>query len=536
MVKVFDTTLRDGAQSQDVSFVVEDKIRIALKLDELGFHYIEGGWPGANPKDTEFFETAKKLRLEHAKIAAFGSTHRPGFTPETDQGVQNLVSAETPVITIFGKTWDLHVHDALQIPLEENLKIIQDSVSYLKARTGELIYDAEHFFDGYKNNPEYAVQTLRAAAAGGADVLVLCDTNGGTLPDEVFSIICELKKQIHTPLGIHTHNDGECAVANTLSAVDAGAVHVQGTINGIGERCGNANLVSVLPNLVLKKKIESVAEANLKKLKSLSRLVAELSNHSPFNRQPFVGDSAFAHKGGIHVSAVQKNAATYEHIRPEMVGNTQKILVSDQAGKSNVLSKAAEFGVELDPKSPQARELTTRLKELENEGYEYAGAEASFELVMRKSLGQHVKHFDLIGYRVHVEHPQDKVTDSEVTVKLMVGGREEHTAGAGNGPVHALDQAMRKALYTNYPSLQDVRLVDYKVRVLTTGRGTSAKVRVLIESTDGENIWNTVGVSENIIEASWEALSDSLEFKLLLDEQEKDRIVAESMAQKQAVL
>ncbi|MCK4543214.1 MAG: citramalate synthase [Spirochaetales bacterium] len=519
-VEIYDTTLRDGAQSHDVSFSVEDKLRIVLKLDDLGVHCIEGGWPGANPKDTEFFRTARKLKLDNARIAAFGATHHPAKTPESDKIFQELLMSEAPVVTVFGKSWDLHVTDALGINLEKNLEIIRRSIEYLKQRVDRVIYDAEHFFDGYKNNPEYTMRALAAAAEGGADIIVLCDTNGGTLPDEVSVMTARVNSMFSISLGIHAHNDSECAVANSLAAVEHGAVQVQGTVNGLGERCGNANLISLIPDLVLKKGYSCIPEGNLVYLKDVSRFVSEMANHTHFKRQPFVGDSAFAHKGGIHVSAILKNSATYEHIRPEQVGNSQKVLLSDQAGKSNVLWKARDFGVELSENSPQLKEIVSKLKYLENEGYDYGAAEASFELVMRRSLGQHVTHFELIEYHVVSGKRRDGSMTSEATVRMTVGGREEHTAATGDGPVNALDNAMRKALYETYPVLQDVKLVDYKVRVLSTGEGTTARVRVLIESSNGSEKWNTIGVSENIIEASWQALSDSVEYRLLLEERD----------------
>lgn len=524
-VEIFDTTLRDGAQTHGVNFSLDDKIRIALRLDDLGVDYIEGGWPGANPKDTEFFRAARKLRLDRARISAFGSTHRPGRKPGDDELFGMLVDAHTPVVTIFGKSWDFHVTEAMGIALPENLEIIRDSVAYLKERTDEVIYDAEHFFDGWKHNPEYCLQTVRAAVDGGASRVVLCDTNGGTLPNELARIIAEVRGAVDVPLGIHAHNDSEVAVANSLAAVELGAHHVQGTINGIGERCGNANLVSVIANLVIKQGYRLGAAENLAEMKDLSVFVAEMANHAHFARQPFVGDYAFGHKGGVHASAVLKNSQTYEHIKPELVGNSQRVMLSDQSGKGNIMRKAREFGLQLAPDSPRVRELVRRLKELEAEGYEFGAAESSFELIMRRALGLHVTHFDLISYRIDSERGPEGTIHSEASIRMMVGGKEEHTIAIGNGPVNALDIAMRKALSATYPGLHDVELVDYKVRVLSTGEGTSSRVRVLIESTDGEHQWNTVGVSGNVIEASWLALSDSIEYKLLLDEQARNREV-----------
>ena len=516
VIDIYDTTLRDGSQCEDVSFSVEDKIRITLKLDEFGIQYIEGGWPGANPKDTDFFKTARKLRLDNAQVVAFGSTHRPGRKVDEDPGVRAIVEASTPAVTIFGKSWVFHVTEALKIPLEENLDIIHNTVRFLKARVDKVFYDAEHFFDGYKANPEYALKTLMAAREAGADCLVLCDTNGGTLPDEVTKIIDRVMLQIDSPLGIHAHNDSDCAVANSILAIERGVCQVQGTINGLGERCGNANLISIIPNLLLKRKYRCIPESNLRMLREVSRFVTEMGNLWHFKRQPFVGESAFAHKAGVHASAVQKNRSTYEHIDPEAVGNYRKILVSDLSGKVNITKKVAEFGINLQPDSPQLQEIVEKVKTLEHQGYEFESAEASFELLVRKALGQHLKFFDLISFRVIVgKRSEHNEAYSEATIRMQVGGREEHTAGMGNGPVNALDSALRKALYGVYPELKDVNLIDYKVRVLSADKGTNAGVRVLIESTDGNMKWSTVGVSENVIEASWQALVDSIEYKLL---------------------
>lgn len=513
---IYDTTLRDGAQSEDVSFSVEDKLRITLKLDELGVHYIEGGWPGANQRDTDFFKTARKLTLDNAEMVAFGSTHRPRTPVAEDAVVRALLDASTPAVTIFGKSWDFHVKEALKISLDENLDLIYETVRYLKERVNKVFYDAEHFFDGFKANPEYALKTIETARDGGADCLVLCDTNGGTLPGESGTIIDQVIERCDTPFGIHAHNDSECAVANSLAAVERGAVQVQGTINGLGERCGNANLISVIPNLMLKMNYYCIPETNLTMLREVSRFVTELANLSHMKRQPFVGDSAFAHKAGVHVSAIEKNRGTYEHIEPEVVGNYHKVLVSDLSGKSNIIRKAIEFGLKIQPDSPQIMDIVNTVKDLENQGYEFEGAEASFELLMRKKLGQYTRFFDLITFKVTVlKRKEDVEPFCEATVMMTVGGRVEHTAGAGNGPVNALDTALRKALYSVYPELKAVKLIDYKVRVISTGDGTTAKVRVLIESSDNIKKWNTVGVSENIIEASWQALIDSIEYKLL---------------------
>jgi len=520
-VQLYDTTLRDGAQAEDVNFSVEDKIRVARKLDRFGVHYIEGGWPGSNPRDVEFFKEMRRVRLGKAKLSAFGSTRRARLKATDDPSMRALVSAGAPVATIFGKTWDLHVLKALGTSLNENLDMIEDSVSFLKKHLNEVVYDAEHFFDGYKANPEYAVQTLLAAEGAGADCLVLCDTNGGTLPHEVEEIIAQVKRTIATPFGIHAHNDAELAVANSLTAIRMGAVQVHGTMNGYGERCGNANLCSLIPTLKLKLGIECIPDASLSRLRDVSRYVDELANLPHRKRQPYVGDSAFAHKGGVHVDAMAKSSLTYEHIKPELVGNRRRILVSDMAGRSNILQKAAELGIRLTRDSPELGTILKKVKELENEGYEFEGAEGSLELLMLRaghSYESVFSMFDRIDYRILTEKRKvDPNPVSEATVTVEVGGNIEHTAAWGNGPVNALDKALRKVLPKYFPGkgLESVRLIDYKVRVLTAAEGTAARVRVLIESGDGRNKWGTVGVSENVIEASWQALVDSIEFKLL---------------------
>ena len=518
-IEIYDTTLRDGAQTEDISFSVEDKLRITEKLDELGVHYIEGGWPGSNPRDMEYFKKVRKLGLENSKIVAFGSTHRPKHKAEDDANIKALLDSKSKIITIFGKTWDFHVKEALKISCDENIDIIHNSVACLKKNAEKVFFDAEHFFNGYKDNPQFALKCLLAAQDAGADCLILCDTNGGTLPDEVKNIINDIMKDLHTPLGIHAHNDSECAVANSVIAVENGASHVQGTINGLGERCGNANLCSVIPNLQVKLGMSCIGAEKLRRLRDVSRFVNEIANLRHFKRQPFVGDSAFAHKAGIHVSAVRKRPETYEHIRPDLVGNSQRVLISDLAGRSNILRKAEEFGIHLDPDSPQLQDIVTTLKNLENEGFQFEAAEASFELLMKKALGLHKRFFDLIGFRIIVEKRKEGEDPiSEATIMVKVGGHIEHTAATGNGPVNAIDNAMRKALDKFYPELKKVSLHDYKVRVLTAGKGTSARVRVLIESGDEEKRWSTVGVSENIIEASYQALVDSIEYKLLKEE------------------
>ncbi|RMF91840.1 MAG: citramalate synthase [Methanobacteriota archaeon] len=516
VIKLYDTTLRDGAQSERISFSVEDKLRIAEKLDELGIHYIEGGWPGSNPKDAEFFQRAGSLDLK-AEVVPFGSTRRAGVKAGEDLNLKALLDAETDVVCIFGKSWDLHVKEALRTSLEENLAMIGESVAYLKDAGREVIYDAEHFFDAYKDNPDYALKTLKAAEEVGADVLVLCDTNGGTMPFEVEGIVKAVRKEVKTPLGIHAHNDSDMAVANTIAAVRLGVGHVQGTINGYGERCGNANLCSIIPNLKLKMGLDCLSDDRLKRLTEVSRYVSEIANLSPQPNLPYVGSSAFAHKGGVHVDAVSKNPRTYEHVEPEVVGNTQRVLVSELSGRANVVSKARELGFSLEKSTRETEEILRLLKEKEKEGYQYEGAEASFELLIREALNSNHRFFDLEGFRVIVERQRDGRMLAEATVRVKVGDEELFMAAEGDGPVNALDMALRKALYSFYPSLREMHLRDYKVRVLDEKRGTAAKVRVLVESGDMTGTWGTVGVSENIIEASFEALVDSIVYKLLRD-------------------
>ncbi|MBI3753892.1 MAG: citramalate synthase [Deltaproteobacteria bacterium] len=517
-VRLYDTTLRDGTQAEDINFSVEDKVRIAQRLDELGIHYIEGGWPGSNPRDIQFFKEAKSVKLSNARLVAFGSTQRAGVKAKDDANIKALLKADTGAITIFGKSWDLHVKEALKISLEENIDLIHDSLKFLKERVDEVFYDAEHFFDGYKANPEYALKTLKTAEEAGADCLVLCDTNGGTLPDELIEIIRDVKHHMTAPFGIHAHNDSETAVANSILAVKEGAVQVHGTINGFGERCGNANLCSIIPNLKIKFGIDCISSEQLRKLREVSRFVYELANLPHNKHQAYVGDSAFAHKAGVHVSAVLKRPETYEHIRPDMVGNHQRVLVSDLSGKSNIIYKAKEFGIDINSKDPIVQNIIKTLKELEHQGFQYEGAEASFELLMQKAMKARKKYFKLLGFRVIDEKKKESEPPyAEATIKLEVNGRVEHTASVGNGPVNALDNALRKALEKFYPHLKDVELLDFKVRVLTAGKGTAASVRVLVESGDGKEKWGTVGVSENVIEASWQALVDSLEYKLYKD-------------------
>jgi 2-isopropylmalate synthase len=521
-IKLYDTTLRDGSQAEDISFSLEDKIRIAERLDGLGIHYIEGGWPGSNPKDLQFFQEIKSLSLSQAKIVAFGSTCRAGTLPRKDPNLQALIEAGTEVVTIFGKSWDRHPIEALNITLDQNIEIIHRSIRFLKDHLDEVIFDAEHFFDGYKNNPEYALSTLKAAQEAKADWIVLCDTNGGAFPDEVQSVVKQVKKSIAVPLGIHVHNDSEMAVANSILAVRAGVAMVHGTINGYGERCGNANLCSIIPNLKLKMGIDCITDDQLKKITEVSRFVSELAN-LPHNKYlPYVGDSAFAHKGGVHVSAIRKSDATYEHVVPERVGNHQRVLISDLSGESNILYKAAEFRIDFESKDPKVRQILDDLKRLENQGFQFEGAEGSFEILVKKALGQHKRFFELMGFRVIVEKKAEEETPlSEATIMVRVGDRVEHTAAVGNGPVNALDHAIRKALEKFYPELKQVKLLDYKVRILSTKDGTGALTRVLIESGDGQSKWGTVGLSENIIEASWQALVDSIDYKLLKEEDGK---------------
>ena len=514
-VEIYDTTLRDGAQAAEIAFSVIDKIRIAERLAEIGIHYIEGGWPGANPRDDEFFRKMRSRKLGRTRLVAFGSTVNPKRKPESDPAVQALLRAGTGAVTIVGKSWDLHLKKALRIGLERNLEIIGSTLSYLRPRVDRLFFDAEHFFDGCRENPDYALETIRAAAGAGADAVVLCDTNGGTLPFELSEIFARARAGISAPLGIHTHNDSELAVANTLAAVRLGAVQVQGTINGIGERCGNANLISIIPALKLKLGVDCVSDRALTRLFEVSHFVDEILNQVPNRHQPYVGTNAFAHKGGMHISAVERHSPTYEHVDPGMIGNRRKVLVSDQSGRSTVVAKAREYGIRLKADDPRTGELLRELKELEKEGFQFEGAEGSFELILRRAIEGKKKYFRLHGFRViNEKRTENEPVISEATIMVDVNGKVEHTAALGNGPVNALDNALRKALEKFYPPLSEIRLEDYKVRVLSEQEGTAAPVRVLIESSDGRKNWGTVGVSRNIIEASWQALVDSLEFKL----------------------
>lgn len=514
-IEVFDTTLRDGTQSATISLSIQDKLLITHKLDEFGIDYIEGGWPGSNPKDEEYFEKVKTLSLQNAKICAFGSTARELNKVESDVNIQKLLKSETEVISIFGKTWRLHSEKSLGLTDEENEELIYQSVLHLKEQGRKVIFDAEHFFDGYNDNPQFAMKMLKAAKSAGAAVLVLCDTNGGTLPARLVQIVENVKKEVNFPIGIHAHNDAESAVANSLLAVEAGAVHVQGTINGFGERCGNANLCSVIPNLILKMKKQTGQEKNLDKLTSLSHYVDEIMNQVPNARAAFVGKSAFTHKGGIHVSSILKDNMMYEHIEPDTIGNRQHVIISDLSGKSNIHYKAKEFGIDLPKDKEFSKKFVSQIKTLEYEGFVFDGAEASFELLLLAELNEYQPYFEVTYTKINVLMNEEGHKYAEAVLKVKVGDDIEHTAADGNGPVNALDKALRKALVRFYPEIKNVHLVDYKVRVLNERNGTAAKVRVLVESSDEEKTWSTVGVSHDIIEASLQALNDSLNYEIL---------------------
>jgi 2-isopropylmalate synthase len=520
-IYIYDTTLRDGAQREGLSLSLEDKISIARKLDQMGVPFIEGGWPGANPKDVQFFWQLKETPLTQAQVVAFCSTRRPHTTAATDSLLQAILAAGTKWVTIFGKSWDLHVTKGLHTTLEENLAMIADTIEYLISQGRQVIYDGEHWFDGYKHNPDYAMQTLETALEAGAAWLVFCDTNGGTLPHEITQIIEEVVAKLQAkydnipPLGIHTHNDADMAVANAIAAVRSGVTMVQGTINGYGERCGNANLCSVIPNLQLKLGYSCLADTQMRQLSATSRLISEIVNLAPDDHAAFVGRSAFAHKGGIHVSAVEKNPLTYEHIAPEMVGNMRRIVISDQSGLSNVLAKARTFGIELDKSHPACRQILEKLKELESQGYQFEAAEASFDLLMREILGDRPELFSIKGFQVHCNMTQDW-THALATIKVMVKDQDILEAAEGNGPVSALDAALRKALTNFYPEIAQFYLTDYKVRILDGGAGTSAKTRVLVESSNGQQRWTTLGVSSNILDASYQAVVEGIEYGLLL--------------------
>ncbi len=516
-VELYDTTLRDGAQSEGISFSVDDKLKICVKLDELGIDFVEGGWPGANPKDMAFFKKAKSLRLKSSSLVAFGSTRHADVKTESDKVLKDLLAAETKAITIFGKAWDLHVTDVLKATLDENLRMIDSSVKFLKSAGREVFFDAEHFFDGYRTNKEYALKALEAARDAGADRIILCDTNGGTLTSQLFEIIEEVKARINTPLGIHCHNDSEMAVANSIAAVQAGCVQVQGTMNGYGERCGNANLISIIANLKLKMGIDCVSDLSLKGLTEVARYVAEISNMKLQDNQPFVGQSAFAHKAGVHVNAILKSPKTYEHIDPHLVGNRRRLLISELSGRSTILKKAEEMDLELGKSDEESKKILKILQDMEQKGYHFEAAEASLELLVKRMMKRFKDFFELKDFRVIIEKKKGAKMASEATIKLKVGKEVEHTASLGDGPVNALDSALRKALKKFYPNLAEMHLIDYKVRVLDEKAGTAAKVRVLIQSQDKTDSWWTIGVSENIIDASWQALVDSVEYKLLKD-------------------
>jgi 2-isopropylmalate synthase len=522
-LQLYDTTLRDGTQGEDIAFSAEEKIDIAMRLDETGIHYIEGGWPGSNPRDMQFFDLARRLDFHHARLTAFGSTRRPGIHPADDLNLRALLQAETPVVTVFGKTWDLHVQQIMGIPLEENLAMIRDTLMFLKQHGREVIYDAEHFFDGFRENPDYALKTLVAARDAGADTIVLCDTNGGTLPDAVESSFAKVKTELFSPesggsktvrLGIHSHNDCGLAVANSITAVRAGADLVQGTVNGYGERCGNADLTTIIPVLCLKMNRPCITRENLARLKRLSRFVDETANMIPRNSRPFVGKSAFAHKGGVHVSAITKDPRAYEHVDPSLVGNKRRVLVSDLSGKSNIEYKARELGIDLGGNGYDSQKIVAEIKRMEQEGYQFDAADGSFRILIERMTEQFKPFFDLESFRVTIEKDRDQPCSAHATIKISVGGQKEITAAEGNGPVSALDNALRKALDKFYPHLDRMRLVDFKVRVIDGRLGTAARVRVSIESRDEDHVWSTIGVSEDIIEASWQALADSFQYKL----------------------
>ena len=519
---LYDTTLRDGMQGENIFFSPEDKLKMAMRLDDAGIHYIEGGWPGSNPGAQAFFELVRDREFKQAKITAFGSTRRPGKPCDADANLRALIDSGAPALTIFGKTWDLHVEDIMSNTREENLAMIRESIAYLISHGREVIYDAEHFYDGYKANPEFATETLEAALEGGTRCLVLCDTNGGCLPCDIDTITREItarfKDREDVIFGIHTHNDCAMAVANTINAVHAGATMVQGTVNGYGERCGNADLTAIIPILALKMNRDCISPENLAKLQNLSRFVSETANVPPVSSRPFVGKSAFAHKGGVHVSAIMKNPKAYEHMDPRQVGNERRVLVSEQSGKSNIIYKAKELGVDLGDDDARKAMIVANIKELENDGFEFDAAEGSLKLIMEKLTDQYKSRFDLESFRVVVEKDKERPCYSHAMIKIRVGDKTEITSAEGDGPVSALDNALRKALSAMYPTVNDMRLVDFKVRVIDGSDGTDAKVRVLIESRDTKNIFSTVGVSEDIIEASWQALADSFQYKLSLDQ------------------
>lgn len=526
-VFLYDTTLRDGTQGEGVSLSVEDKLKLAKKLDELGVHYIEGGWPGSNPKDMNFFTLAKELQLKHAKVTAFGSTRRIGVKASEDQNLQRIIESGVEAVAIFGKTWEFQVTHALQTTLEENLRMIYDSVRFLKNEGLEVIFDAEHFFDGYKSNPDYALSAIKTAEEAGADCVTLCDTNGGSLPHEVYEIVKRVVQEVTIQVGIHCHNDGEVAVANSIAAVQAGACHVQGTMNGYGERCGNANLISVIPNLQLKLGYDCIQPDQMKQLTSVSKYFHEIANQTPQSNQPFVGKSAFAHKGGMHVSAVLKHPETYEHLNPVELGNQRRVLVSELSGQSNVLFKAKEWNIDLNKNNPATKQIIEEIKEKEHQGYQYEAAEASFELLVKKGLGQWDEFFKVNHFKLFIENNGGDHFKTEAVVKVCINGEEVLTVAEGNGPVNALDHALRKGIMQFFPIIQKMYLSDYKVRVLDETNATASKVRVLIESSDGQEKWSTTGVSGNVIEASWFALIDSVRYYLQKQQNYNDIVIQE---------
>jgi 2-isopropylmalate synthase len=513
-IYVYDSTLRDGAQARGISFTVEDKIKIVKKLDYMGIDYIEAGNPGSNPKDLDFFDKLSKLNLKTSKIIAFGSTRKVKVKPQEDANVKSLLSANTPAVAIFGKSWDFHVTDVLKTTLQENLDMIFDTIKFFKDEGKEVVFDAEHFFDGYKNNPEYAMKSLKAAVDAGADSLALCDTNGGAFPDEIFDITKKVVESFKTDIGIHCHNDAGMAVANSIMSVLAGAVQVQGTMNGFGERCGNANLSTIIPDLQAKKNYILVPEDKLKELTGISRYISEIANVPHDERSPYTGKSAFAHKGGMHIDAVRKNSSSFEHINPADVGNEREILMSEVAGRSTIIRVINEVDSSINRTSPETKNIINKLKEMEHEGYVFEGAESSFELVIRKILGKYKPSFELREFKVMVDEPSANGINSSAVIKIKVGNEIEITAAEGDGPVNALDKALRKALTKFYPQINEIKLTDYKVRVLDTEAATAAKVRVLIETRDNNSRWTTIGVSTDIIKASWDALVDAIEYKL----------------------
>lgn len=523
-IKILDTTLRDGGQGAGISFTVEDKIKIAKALDNFGVAYIEGGWPGSNPKDELFFKQAKKIKFQNAKLTAFGSTRRKDIKASEDNNLNMIIKSGAPVACIFGKAWDLHVEYALRTTNEENLAMIYDSISFLRSKKREVIFDAEHFFDGYKSNRDYAFEVIKTASEAGADYICLCETNGGSLPSEIQKAVADAVKTFpKVNFGIHTHNDIGCAVANSLLAVEEGCVMVQGTMNGLGERCGNANLCSIIPSLQIKKGYQCIPKRNLSKLTELSRYVDEIANLIPNDSKPYVGRNAFAHKAGVHVSAMERNPETYEHTNPKLVGNERRILVSDLSGKSNVYSKANELALGSKKISKHIAKVIDIVKDKENQGYQYEDADGSFFILTKKALENFKPFFSLKSYRVSVEKNQKGEIVSEATVKLDIRGKEEHAVAEGEGPVNALDNCLRKALVQYYPSVKKVFLTDFKVRVINSDANTAAKVRVLIESSNSAKTWGTIGVNENIIDASWQALSDSLEYDLIKQSEKKSK-------------